>query len=204
MKPYVTVLIQDPNCFFALGIEYLLQGYFSSQGREVRMVTPAYLEVVDLLIQVEPAGWSLHPCRLLGRPWRHRHTAVIAVSEAMARKPRHRPSCQSELGVLRRRDAPDAVLNLVDRMLTRQGNAPAAPEMCARCSMMLTPREHQVLRCMSCGLTANRVAWVLKITAKTVSAHKRSAMRKLGFRRSGELYHWLLQGGLESEKRVVT
>ncbi|WP_425326544.1 response regulator transcription factor [Serratia marcescens] len=69
---------------------------------------------------------------------------------------------------------------------------------------MLTPREHQVLRCMSCGLTASRVAWVLKITEKTVSAHKRSAMRKLGFRRSGELYQWLLRGGLEYEKRALS
>ncbi|MFV8908413.1 LuxR C-terminal-related transcriptional regulator [Serratia fonticola] len=33
----------------------------------------------------------------------------------------------------------------------------------------------------------------LQISVKTVSAHKHSAMRKLGFRNSQELYIWLLR-----------
>ncbi|OQV35960.1 hypothetical protein BV901_10300 [Serratia nematodiphila] len=204
MKPYVTVLIQDQDRFFAQGIEHLLRSHFSRKGREIRVVAPNCLEVVDLLILVERAGWPLHPCRLSSRTCRHGRTAIIVVTEAITRKRRHRSPCLSELGVLERRDAPEVVLNLADRMLPLQKEVLTTSDICVRCAMMLTPREHQVLRCMSCGLTASRVAWVLKITEKTVSAHKRSAMRKLGFRRSGELYQWLLRGGLEYEKRALS
>ncbi|BEO44291.1 hypothetical protein SMQE13_36420 [Serratia marcescens] len=204
MKPYLTVFIQDTNRFFTQGIEHLLRSHFLAKGGDVRFVSAAHCEVVDVAILAEPTGWPLHPCRFLKGAWRQKPTVIITVSEGRIRKRQLWSACESELGVITRGDSPGDVLNLVEKMLALLGDAPATSEKCARCSFVLTSREDQVLRGMACGLTPSRVARVLNITAKTVSAHKCSAMRKLGFRRSGELYHWLRQGGLEFEKRVLS
>ncbi|WP_261161540.1 LuxR C-terminal-related transcriptional regulator [Serratia fonticola] len=49
---------------------------------------------------------------------------------------------------------------------------------------------------MSEELTPDEIASKLSLNVKTVSTHKLTAMRKLGFKRNGELYYWLRQGGL--------
>jgi DNA-binding CsgD family transcriptional regulator len=60
----------------------------------------------------------------------------------------------------------------------------------------LTPRERDVLQGISQELRPDEIASKLSLNVKTVSTHKLTAMRKLGFKRNGELYYWLLQGGL--------
>ncbi len=62
---------------------------------------------------------------------------------------------------------------------------------------VLTPRELQVLSAIAQGVQPGRLARQLGLHVKTISSHKCTAMRKLGFSRNHELYHWLSrQGGL--------
>lgn len=56
----------------------------------------------------------------------------------------------------------------------------------------ITYRENEVLREILTGLPALWIAKKLQISVKTISSHKLSVMRKLGFKTSQELYIWLL------------
>ncbi|WP_413504407.1 response regulator transcription factor [Serratia grimesii] len=54
---------------------------------------------------------------------------------------------------------------------------------------------------LSFGVSNKTIGQLLNISEKTVSSHKRSAMRKLHLRRDIELNYWLLHGGLYSIHR---
>nr|WP_285894543.1 LuxR C-terminal-related transcriptional regulator [Serratia fonticola] len=66
-----------------------------------------------------------------------------------------------------------------------------------------TFRESEVLRYLRQGKSHEETANVMRLHVKTISGYKRSAMRKLNFKRNQELFHWLLQGGLSSSGRKI-
>ena len=51
----------------------------------------------------------------------------------------------------------------------------------------LTLREQEIMRCMTREMGVTQIARMLDISVKTVSNHKMSVMRKMGFRRNAEL-----------------
>lgn len=62
----------------------------------------------------------------------------------------------------------------------------------------LTPKENEVLRLLLRGMTVNEISVRLSRTKQTVSAQKKSAMRKLGATSEYELYQSVQQLGLIS------
>lgn len=61
---------------------------------------------------------------------------------------------------------------------------------------VLSAREREVLHLIADGLSAKEIAAELKISAKTVEAHRTSLMRKLGARKATELVRYALRHGL--------
>jgi DNA-binding NarL/FixJ family response regulator len=61
---------------------------------------------------------------------------------------------------------------------------------------VLSTREREVLHLIAEGLSAKEVATELKISTKTVEAHRTSLMRKLGVRKATELVRYALRHGL--------
>jgi len=59
-----------------------------------------------------------------------------------------------------------------------------------------TSQEQCVIRLIGCGLAPKAIARALGIHPKTVSAHKCNVMRKLGLRRTQDVYRWLQLSGL--------
>ena len=59
----------------------------------------------------------------------------------------------------------------------------------------LTTQERRVIRLIGTGHSPGTIARTLGIHPKTVSAHKCSVMRKLGLRRTQDLFHWLQFSG---------
>ena len=57
------------------------------------------------------------------------------------------------------------------------------------------------MRYLACELPQATIARNLHLSVKTVSNHKQAAMRKLGFKRNADLYHWLRMGGLKTVER---
>lgn len=61
---------------------------------------------------------------------------------------------------------------------------------------LLSGRERQVLNLIADGYSAKEIAVELKISTKTVEAHRTSLMRKLGARKATELVRYALRHGL--------
>jgi DNA-binding NarL/FixJ family response regulator len=57
----------------------------------------------------------------------------------------------------------------------------------------LTPRQREVLQLVAEGKTAKEIAWLLKISVKTVEFHKASIMSLLGLRTTAELTRYAIQ-----------
>lgn len=76
---------------------------------------------------------------------------------------------------------------------TVEPGKPTAPT-----GISLTPKESEVLRLLLRGLTISDISTRLNRTKQTVSAQKKSAMRKLGVTSEYELYQQLQQLGLAS------
>jgi two-component system, NarL family, response regulator NreC len=57
----------------------------------------------------------------------------------------------------------------------------------------LTAREREVLKLLAEGRTVRSVAAILKLSVKTVDAHKFNLMRKLGIHNKAELVMWAIQ-----------
>uniref|UniRef100_UPI001E3BBBF9 helix-turn-helix transcriptional regulator n=1 Tax=Streptomyces sp. DH12 TaxID=2857010 RepID=UPI001E3BBBF9 len=103
-------------------------------------------------------------------------------------------------GLLRDRPAPPPVRAALARVLAGAGSAASRPlraELLDACALLtpretpsgavrLAPREVDVLACVAAGATNGAAAGRLGLTAETVKAYLRSAMRKLGARTRGE------------------
>ncbi|OLL28246.1 DNA-binding response regulator [Burkholderia sp. SRS-W-2-2016] len=63
----------------------------------------------------------------------------------------------------------------------------------------LSTRELEVIRLLLSGLTVSKIATQLSRTKQTVSAQKRSAMRKLGIELDSELFRFAFEIGLPKE-----
>lgn len=74
----------------------------------------------------------------------------------------------------------------------------SSAEAPALSGISLTPKESEVLRLLLRGLTVSDISTRLNRTKQTVSAQKKSAMRKLGVTSEYELYQQLQQLGLVS------
>lgn len=197
MKKTITVCILDANRFFAQGIQHILVPHFQRQGQGVCFVDEQEAARADLVFRSVRKGWPLQLCRP-GEPEKPAAPVYIAIRATKTERTRH---CWREQGSLWRRACAQMLLALVDEGLKAQGK-PVPPALCPCCmSLSLTEREQEVMRYMSWELAPKSLPQYLNISHKTVSSHKRAVMRKLGFRRNAELYHWLRLGGLDQIKR---
>ncbi|EPL9180887.1 response regulator transcription factor [Serratia marcescens] len=202
MNPIFTIALQDDNRFFVQGMMHILRMHLTGRGYTAEFVTTDHAAKVDLIVRAESKVWLAQPCRLAGQEWRN-DRAVIAVRDVAMRHSVAGPICRGEIGVLDRRDSPAVVVHLVERLLTpNAARSQVNKAWCERCSFHLTTREQEVLWAISEEMEPFKVAKRLKLSEKTVSSHKRAAMRKLGFRRNSELYHWLRKGGLNPGKSM--
>lgn len=67
----------------------------------------------------------------------------------------------------------------------------------------LTKREIEVLRMIAQGMTQKEIAEQLKRSRQTVSTQKKSAMSKLGLKRTSEIFDYAVDQGLVSASQVA-
>ncbi len=104
--------------------------------------------------------------------------------------------CSCYAGMIYLTDSVDTVIEkLAEAFLLHEQDA-GVKGGCRQCEGWgLTSRERRVISLIGNGLTPGEVARILNIHPKTVSAHKCTGMRKLGLRRTVDLFHWLRQSG---------
>ncbi|CAI2021181.1 two component system sensor kinase SsrB [Serratia proteamaculans] len=185
---HIHILIQDTNQYFVLGLTALLQDNFMCGKINALFVTREHAHLADLLIlssEVSQFMWA-YPAT----------TASFRQTVLVIQNPRQRalPHYLHTAGTIRRRDTKETVLQLIEEVW-RQSPPSSLKEILNK-PLTLTSREYQILSLISQGLSQSLIAWQLKLQSKTVSSHKCSAMRKLGFSHNHDLYHWLRYGGL--------
>ncbi|MGL1813899.1 UNVERIFIED_CONTAM: hypothetical protein GPA08_22130 [Serratia marcescens] len=194
MKPHIDIVILDDNRYFAHGLEILLREHFVHKEWSVSILPKQLYTMANLIIQADKVAQPLPFCHVR-KPGKQRNIITIQQTPRLRRR---LPACMSEHGIIRRRDTTEDLLHLLEHMFG--GRTPISPHLCSHCSQALTPREWEVLYTIRRGLMPSQVARCLNLSVKTVSAHKRAAMHKLGFQRNTELYLWLLQGGLDIKR----
>jgi DNA-binding CsgD family transcriptional regulator len=154
----------------------ILTQYFNAKDISVIFMSDDSNSLVDLVVV------TAHTSTQRG-PKRYRNIILQKNSIGMV--------CRQEECCLN--DTPDTVVHLLDKLFTSPSEE-SSPYMSDR--LGISRREREVLRAIAAEIPPALIAKRLKISIKTVSNHKLTAMRKLGFHRTHDLYYWLLQGGL--------
>lgn len=183
-KTHINIFIQDTNQYFAQGLAALLQSVCLSRQASMTLLSKKDFYMADLMIVSSDTPsfiWAY-------RAWQMNARQTILLIQDSARY-RTAPNDLPEAGVIKRCDNINSVLKMIDLALMNHANH--ATNRALYCMPVLTPREIQVLSAIAQGLQSVRIATKLGLHVKTVSTHKCTAMRKLGFSRNQELYYWL-------------
>ncbi|CAI1556019.1 LuxR C-terminal-related transcriptional regulator [Serratia proteamaculans] len=167
-----------PDAFYAAGVRLALSEHLAAQG--IRLQTAA---------EAAKNPYSTHLVLL-----------APGIAAPVGRSPELNdsgpitpPDCRTLLW-LEPHETVASLLARVDALLQRRTLAWRCPVAGLR---RLSPQEHRVLRLIGRGLSSVAIAHQLHLHAKTVSAHKRNAMKKLNITRNTQLLHWLLNGGIK-------
>ncbi|CAO95315.1 helix-turn-helix transcriptional regulator [Erwinia tasmaniensis] len=199
MKKIMGVCILDTDRFFILGIKFILLRHFKSIGQEIFFVGEESIKHADLVFW---SALSRLPGRLCRRAVKSQTRPPVYIQ--LCSRQRDDLRCTCEQGMLWRGASPGDLLTLVEKRLGVRETLTLPVTACGSCALLkLTRSEVRVISCMAQEMSPVSLPQYLKISPKTISAHKRSVMRKLGFKRNEELYHWLRSGGLEQIERPL-
>jgi DNA-binding CsgD family transcriptional regulator len=184
----VKVLLIDKDEYFMEGLRQVISDFYLSKDTVVRFVEqPLPGFSADIIFQAIGYGVTVNVWKMLQQGISPPLFFLIRDRREVQLSHLFQPLQKN--GTLYRHQSVDAV----KRLLAMQQLSSSEINVN---NHSLTPRERQVLRWLGQGKSLLETANKLSLKDKTVSTHKRTAMRKLNFKRNHELYHWLLQGGL--------
>ncbi|MEX2940736.1 response regulator transcription factor [Serratia fonticola] len=198
----IKVLIIDKNSYFIAGLRHIILDVYRNQDITVQFIDRNMLEFsADIIFQAIDYGAMFNV-------WRHLPSGGPTPSVFLIRDQRnsllsHIFKSVRKNGTLYRNQTIDVVKSMLEEEISVQGYQPPSITPGNVATQGLTLREGEVLRYLRQGKSHVETANVMRLHVKTVSSHKRSAMRKLNFKRNHELFHWLLQGGLTSVGREI-
>jgi len=188
VKSPIVIALWGKDFYFLQGVRHLFERFFYTRGVSPQFISSECGSILDLyvadLIVKSSVSW--------------RGDGYQRYQILIRKKNRERITYQQgEIGL---NDKSEAVMQLLDRLFDVQfdNNAPSVPDY-----EKITRREREVLQAIAAGLSPTQIARKLQISTKTVSAHKQASMRKLGFQRSRDLYHWLWQGNPDISRSTV-
>lgn len=194
----VNILLIDHNLYFAEGLRLLLTQYFLQRDVNVNyMEDKVCKNGADLVFMAMDSGVNMLQRYGISSISRQ---CVFMIKERHQARLRYSAFMKLTAGVLSREQSADAVFNLLELFLLRQHKPKSETGVAGpvTCRSTLTFREYEIMRHLQVGMNNHAVGRLLNISEKTVSSHKRSAMRKLNISRNSELHYWLLNGGLNT------
>nr|WP_315290295.1 LuxR C-terminal-related transcriptional regulator [Serratia proteamaculans] len=198
IKETLTIHIIDDDSFYTSGLIKALSNYL--KNRNTRFYTDASIEIAaDIIFQAIRCGTFIAPGNRLGG---HSATLYFAIAERKDSHLQHLYHGVTKSNILYRHQSVSSVLHLIGNTLFSPQSPSEKKLKTTKLTLHepLTPREQEVLHHLKQGKTHAGVASFLGIKEKTISSHKRAAMKKLNFRRTNELFHWMLQGGLTRQQ----
>lgn len=187
MRKKLLILISDHNLLFSYGLSLILLNHLSGLGWNVT--------ITHQLCDGENADIEF----IAGDPQDRKHLShtklwtdsksklTFSIVDSDRATPRH--FCKTVDGIIYRDQSVKEITTQVASFLDDD-----RVMLNSFCPVRLSQRELEVIRYFSEGYHPSEVALTLGINIKTVSAHKRNAMKKMGISRNNELYHWLLNG----------
>lgn len=195
MKKIKIISINDRDKYFQNGFRNLLEDYFFSINTSVRFIGILSIENPDIIINIHSPGDMGGVCNeVLGRDPQPYYFSIRDKKQARLS---YGNSCTGISAVIYRHQGISEVLSIVrdvtNSQITQRKNLP----VCSVCHhRRLSIREREVLFYLNSGLNQTQTAKQMRINVKTVSSHKRSAMKKLNIKHNIALMHWMLLGGL--------
>ncbi|MFQ0830766.1 LuxR C-terminal-related transcriptional regulator [Serratia fonticola] len=195
MKETLKISIVDKNQYFTSGLRHLLADFYLTKNTRVKFVDENASKLsIDILFHANRYGV---PDSFYSRfPHDTAKLLVFAICDK-------NENCRVRKdGVLYRHQSIDLVLNMVEqaRSIDPQASCSASD---GPLSHSITHREYEVLGYLKRGKNLTETAYCMNLNVKTVSAHKRSVMKKLNFKRNSELLYWILQGGLMGRTKEI-
>ena len=201
-KTFIIAIIDNDN-FYMAGLIMALSAYFKNKNRNVNFIHGSSItEPADIIFQAIRCGTFIDP--------RSQYHANSGKSHYFAIVDNREPHLQhlyrnvEKNNVFYRHQSVNNLLQLIEKKIFSSQQLPEThpSEQEVFLREPLTLREHEVLCHLKQGKTHASAANCLGIKVKTISSHKRAAMKKLNFRRTNELFHWMLQGGLSRHQPI--
>lgn len=198
-RNHITVVINDPNRFFAEGLKDCITDSFSACGLRVDFSDCIFNSRARLAF-LAAETLSVANTHYLNNRFATRSLGIFIIRDRQpepAEATVSRSRNLTHFSALYRTQPVEEALAGIHEQLGQQSdlrNILVTP-CAARSSNNLTRRETEILRYLARGISNSTVARFLHISEKTVSAHKRNIMSKLNMIRPAELNYWLLQEG---------
>ncbi|HGM5456453.1 TPA: helix-turn-helix transcriptional regulator [Serratia marcescens] len=193
----LNIQIIDDDKFYTSGLAIALSDYLGSINITAHIYPLPFKEITaDIIFQGIRCGTLVARENLARRSDSEKFYFVIVDRKDTHLK--HLYKGVEKSSILYRHQSIGCVLQLIGNSLFPPPNTSEKTLKTSQFSLYesLTPREQEVLYHLKQGKTHTGVATCLGIKVKTISSHKRAAMRKLNFKRTSELLHWMIQGGL--------
>lgn len=170
--------------------------YLERRQIRVQVVDATLVNDADIVFQSVERDWQARFCQRREQGGGQINFSLRAPDDT---RWRDKPRCLSESGVIVRNEPIASILMQVEHALALPVATGAMHRRCYWCEQQrITLRERDVMRYMAREIPPTAIARYLRLNVKTVSHHKLAVMRKLGFKRNVDLYHWLRLGGLET------
>lgn len=197
-KNHVTIVINDPNRFFVEGLMNCITDTSSSMGLDVEF-TDCVFNSQAKLVFLAAETVSIANLHYLNNRLATRALSVFIIKESTSENSANTLKINklNQYSSLNRNQSLSDFSAAIRSHLEPQSDLRniLIPPCSVRSKSNLTRRETEILRYLARGISNGAVARFLRISEKTVSAHKRNIMSKLNMIRPAELNYWLLQEG---------
>lgn len=200
MNRKLIISIIDNNNYYMEGLTWVLSAFFKQRNIAVDFIKgPPVGCPVDIIFHAVRYGTTMELCRSI--VVNDHQPLYFAIGKRKDFRLARLRQGADKHALLYRHQPVEAVLQIIEQaILLHRGFQPKAPACWSPpAQQSLTLREREVLSYLEQGKTPAETASCMNITIKTISSHKRAAMKKLNFNRNNELFHWMLQGGLSTQ-----
>jgi DNA-binding CsgD family transcriptional regulator len=167
----IKVALEVDDIYFRIGVRIILTDYFYRKKQEVFFVSA---DEVDLVIRDEN---KIYP---------KAYDKEILISRRKRSKDPDAYKCICT-NIIFKSDTPEKLRIILEKTMDKEFPS----KNCIFCRSCLTRREREILQRYSDGLSTAEIANASGLHVKSISQHKRNAMRKLCLRNAKELLEWL-------------
>ncbi|MGQ6051024.1 response regulator transcription factor [Serratia sp. IR-2025] len=191
MEEKINIAVLEGNSFFRYGFKYFLEDYFRQRGK-LTVFSDENNEGAPLDLVFSTAQLSRRSCYCHTTLLVHQNTRFFTIRDSRNSWLEALPKCALECGTLYHRDTQVSIHHLLDEALTQMPDrALNQGKTCA--GSRLTRREKEVISYLCQSKSQTDAADKMRISVKTVNAHKQSVMRKLDLKKRQDFIYWLIK-----------